>query len=779
MLSLMEPLEVEGLQVFRDDEDPRKFYLMPDQPVIPVDDEGEAEFLFIKYLKEIESTAEDEEVGGGLVLFRSTLAIDPARRERVVAELRTRLDQDKAAGKKPFGLEIGSTEPLLASPLWTAGECSLATFRASETGLVRHATETVPADLAGDLGASFVLELDDDGSEVFWSAFQDRDQQIPIIIMYRLTYKARVSATMEIHARREALQQRLWNQALPCYLLRQPIARWLPLAPSGALATAALATFAARTPHAVKAMIPRHEVKAAIQRSILEHEIDVRIETDSAAASGVQDALFKLASEVLADRIIPALFGDATGEPGARDESDTSAQMDLLEVQERALAGPAVSFDLNLTHHSTIERTIQPNGPIHLLLPDAEAVASSFKELRLSDGFFSLMKVTASTAGVNFERDGIASVHVFFEYEEQDEAAAGRPWVRRRMDDVLRREEDVIYWRFDTARRADGGHKRAYRYRTEVIYRDGPRSETPWSTGSNRKLLITPRAMGALRVELVLTASSEVVESARVALRHRGASDTLFEKTLELTPQGDRRTWFQYTGELTADDPDLNPPEYEYQVTYRTGASEIVLPWRRTREETLEIPSPFKKRLTFNIRPQGSFEGVSRVSGDIVYDDDAHQYRVRESFQLPSPEADATFVVSILEGGPEVAHWRARIHYQDGTAQDLGSGEATPGTVWVGGATDFLEVQVLPDLLDFEADVQLAVVTLTYGDSPTTFTFSKQSRQAVTWRVGRSDPSLDSYDAHIRFIAYDRTKSSEVSRRQIRDQVLVLDRVQA
>lgn len=772
MLSLLDPVELEGLQVFRDDEDPRKFYPMPDQPAIPVDDQGEAEFLFIKYLKDVEATPEEEEAGGGFVMFRSVLVLDPDRRERLVAALRRRLEEEKAAGRKPFGLAIDSTEPLLAAPLWTDGKVSLATFRISDTGLVRHATETVAADLAGDLGASFTVELDDTGAEIFWSAFEDRDQQIPIVISYDLAYKARVSATMSIHARSEVIHRRIWSAARPYELVRQPVARWAQLAHTGTFDAPALRAIAAHHLRPVKAFVPALGLRQSIHQSILDQEIEVRIDTDEAGGDGsVQQALFELATQVLTDRVIPAMFGDP--QPG--EETAGGGASELLEVQEGALGDPAMRFDLELTSRQTVERRIHPNGPIHLLLDDPEALASSFKELRLTDGFFSLMQVTASTSGVSFERDGIAAVHVFFEYEAQDEKNPARPWVRRKKDDVLKREDEAIHWRFDTARRADGGHQRAYRYRTEVTYFDGPTSVSEWQTGTSRKLLITPRAMGALRVELALTAGSDEVVSARVALRHRAADGREYAKTLELTPQGDRQTWFQFTGELT-DEAELRPPEYDYQITYRTGRTEIVMPWVTTSEKTLEIPSPFRRRLDFFLRPQGSFDGVAAVAGDLVYDDPAHRYRVRESFRLGSLAETAEVSVPVLEGGPETARWEARIHFQDGSARDLGSGEARPGTVWIGGETDFLEVQVLPDLLDFETDVQLAVVTLSHDGASKTFTFSNAARAPQTWRVGRSPSAAATYDARIRYIAFDRTKSAEIELAGQTDQVLVLDR---
>src|SRR5262249_46003757 len=152
-----------------------------------------------------------------------------------------------------------------------------------------------------------------------------------------------------------------------------------------------------------------------------------------------------------------------------------------------------------------------------------------------------------------------------------------------------------LYWRFDTARDSGGGHKRGYEFRMDVFYRQGPPSAIGWAPRSDRMLTITPRAMGALRVELVLTAPAIRVDSARVALAPQAAGGSRFETALELNPDTNRRTWFQYTGELA--DSDLTPPAYTYQVTYRTKDGEIVMPAVESTAQSLEIPSPFQKTI--------------------------------------------------------------------------------------------------------------------------------------------------------------------------------------
>ena len=786
MLNLMDPVELEDLVICRDDEDCRKFYPLPDQPVIPLDDEGTPELLFIKYLRDVEEVAEGEELGGGYVQFRSVLTISPERRQRVLAALRARLEEEKAAGKRPFGLQISSTEPLLADPLWTSGTVTMSTFQVSDTGLVRHATESAPVDLAGDLGASLRAELDPDGAEIFWGAFRDhRSTQIPILITYQLTYKARVAAHLEIHASREVIHRRIWEQARPYRMLRMPFVRYVPIVWQGPLVAHQLATLRAQFVEPVAAMVEGPRIRETISQTIVNNDITVRIDTDETGtgeqAAEVQAMLFKVATDVLTERVVPSILGDGSGLPGAGSEAATQADTSLVQLSESG-AGGDMTFDLELTQRSAIERSVNPNGPVHLLVGDAAALERCFRELRLTDGFFDTMRVSASTAGVNFERDGIEKIHVFLRYSQRDEANPVRPMINRSTDGLLHSAAEAVHWRFDTARSASGGHKEEYQYRTDVYYQQGgPPSSTTWAPSSSRMLQITPQAMGALRVEAVLTAPKEVVDSARVTLRHTAASGARFETALELDHTRNARTWFQFTGELETGG-GVDAPEYEYQVTYRVGGSEVVTPPTPSTALTLEIPSPFRKVLTFVVRPQGSFEGVSNLSGDIVYKDQAHQYQVVQSFQLVDLASSHTFQVPIFADAPEEVSWTARLNRVDGSSLTLAPGKGAPGTVWVGTEVDFLEVEVRADLLDFESDVKLALVELVYTDlanslsETSTLTFSKASSEPKTWRVARKDRALDRYDADIRYVAHDRSKDSEVHLRQVNEQVLLLDR---
>ena len=259
------------------------------------------------------------------------------------------------------------------------------------------------------------------------------------------------------------------------------------------------------------------------------------------------------------------------------------------------------------------------------------------------------------------------------------------------------------------------------------------------------------------------------------------ADGSNFTTTIQLTPDANRKSWFQFTGDLI-DTASL--PEYGYRVTYHTAQGDIAGVWTPERTAVLELPTPFKKTLTFTIRPQGSWDGVASITGDFVYRDGMNGYEVRKPFSLARADASVDIAVPVLDQGPEEGTWTARVVRTDGSAMPL-QGHATAGTVWVGMEPNYLEITLVPDLVDFTADVELAVVVLTFRDvardvtESKTFTLSKTSHAQQVWRAPRHDSTLNTFDMDVRFIAYDRSKSSELHLKQLDQTTIVLDRAPA
>ena len=92
-----------------------------------------------------------------------------------------------------------------------------------------------------------------------------------------------------------------------------------------------------------------------------------------------------------------------------------------------------------------------------------------------------------------------------------------------------------------------------------------------------------------------------------------------------------------------------------------------------------------------------------------------------------------------------------------------------------------MKIDIVTDLVDFDADIQLAVVQMSYVDTANkvseskTFTFSKTAKGPQSWIVNRAPNGPDKYDVTVRFIAYDRSKNSELTFRQLNQDVFLLD----
>jgi hypothetical protein len=780
MLNLMDPVTLENLVLFRDDEDPRKFYLLPDQPALSVDEKGVPDFYFIKYAYDA-TTHGDDQLGGGYVQFRTVLTIANDRRDRVVAGLKQQLEQDKQAGKKPFGVAITATDPVLAAPLWTDGKVGLQTFKVGDKELVVKDTDTVPVDLAGSLGASVNLQLNPEGAEIFWASFKNfADQQIPILITYQLTYKARVSANMEIHADRTTVEEQIWQRASPePYYFHPQSARWVKMAHTGALTRLSLATLQAQNTYRVAAGVAPNKVNDTIHSCVTDGTITVRIDVDEAGAKdasgdNVQEMLLKVASDVLSGKVIPALFGDDSQSQPASDSEQGSAPTTPINILPDSQT--TAKFDISLTSNSTVERTCNPNGPVHVLIDNPAAFAACFKELPPSDGFFAIMHVAASTTGIDFAQDGIRTIHVFIRYQQVDEMNPAKPKINQIYDGMLKSDTDTLRCRFNLARDAQGDFKRDYEFRTEVYYANGEIISHPdkWTSSTDQMLAINPAAMGAVRVELALTAPRELVKSARVALQYKRSDGALLSETFDLTPDANRKTWLQPTGEVGKAGTAAGLLQYSYQAVYEIDGGEIAMPWAASTDQSLEIPGPFTSRLAFDLRPQGSFDGIANIAGDVTYNDAAHQYRIVKSFTFSKLGDVFELIVPAMDGGSQEVSYTARINRADGSTMDLPPGHAPAGTIWIGLPT--LKIDVHSEGVDFDRDVQLAVVRLSSSDgsgAETTLTFTKASPAIQSWSMPVGAAGAH-YDADVRFITYDRTKNAEVQQKNLSDKQLIL-----
>ncbi len=830
MLSIMDPVTIENCDLYRDDEDPKKFYLLPDTPVIATDKTGNPDFFFIQYLKDTsDPNTKDDDLGGGFIQFRSIVINDPAKVQRIVNALRAQLQSEQQAGYQPFGNAITSTDPVLASPIWTSGTVKMETFAAGDNQLIRKDTDTVPCDLAGSLGASMDLTLDSVGTSIFWAAFQQyATTKIPIVIQYQLTYRARVSATMTIHAERTTVKERIVANAVPCQFVQggndpktgKPTAgHWQPIQdpawqqavspgpggfknwhPNWGFLQSLITGYGPRYGRCVPRITPT-QVKETIQSMVTDSSIEVKIEsnesfsspggTSSSSSSGdkTQDTLYKLATDILSDKILPMVFGDdaQNGEPTTdpndpnADPSDPNNQTIPVALNSDDKTTESAVFDMHVTSTTSFDRQCNPSGPVQMMIKDQKMYQSCFQTLRLIDGFFSLKRVAMATAGINFERDGIDQVHVFTRYNQVDYGDPQHPNIVREFDDVLRATTDTLHWKFDMARDPSGNHIQEYQFRTDVYYQD-MKISSDWQTASDNFLSVNPAAMGAVRVELAFTAPRDQVRKATVTLSFTKADGSVVSEQLDLSADDNRKTWFKATGAIHQTG---EMQMYTYQVTYAVGNTTIAMPEVQSSADSLEIPGPFTKTLSWTLVPQGLTDQGTFIEGDATYSDPDHQYSVLKHFVFTKLSDSVSFDVPAMDGAPEAISVVGDTRKSDGSKQDLPPyTKSGQGTVAFGPAVfKMMPVTVLPDLLDFDKDIQLGIVTITYHDDANgysdskQFKFSKSSNQSQTWTIPIHTPtSPQTYDVDGHFVCYDRTKSFDIHLKAQTDPNVLLDR---
>ncbi|MEM7152825.1 MAG: hypothetical protein AAF799_08280 [Myxococcota bacterium] len=772
MLNLLDRQTIEDLTVYRDDQDVRKFYALPDTPTIDKDRQGRPSFLFVKYVDDRRNVAEEDEKNGAYTQMRATLGIDAERTERVMNHLREQLVEEKRKGIKPFGKKIQSTEPLLARPDWTEGAVTLSTFSASEDGMVRSVAGSQKPDLSGDLGAAFALELDPAGAAIFWDAFESGN--VPIVLSYELTYKARVpAAKMVIHAEREKVQEAIYTHTRP-YVFKPARKRYVALARQ-VINRGVMATLRQTHGKLLKFMVPRKQIKTAVTNTI-----DVKITFgEGGGDTEVREKLMEIASDMLSNNIIPAFFA---GNQVLDQITDVEEGEDLLELKDD-IEESLEPFHIELSEEVAVDRNSNPSGIIQMLLTEEERQLA-FREVPLSDPFFEQLDVTTRTAGVQFERDGIDSIHVFLEYDHTDAKTGERVFFND--DAVLTGDDEELTFHVERlARDADGNAITHYRIRTEIHYRvDLPKSVGRWVKQQQRQVIVAPRALGAIRVELKLTARPETVEAAEVHLAYRSGAGQVIERTITLTGDEPNQSWFQFTGDFEEQGIE---PTYRYRVTWiLPGGARLESETRAETRDVLEIGSPFTTPLEFTVRPEGSMEGVAEIAGELHYHDTRHDYSIVRSFSLTKLSSEEVVNVPAIEGGPRTATVEGRIVYEDGAHDELTAREVEPGTVWLGvSVRQWLTIYVQPFEADFENDLRIAALLITYTHAdgrverspPLNFLKNgpNPTMDTTEWKVALSEGDPQTFSYTVRYIGYD-GRSDNVAHDDVSDTMIWLKR---
>ena len=161
MLRIDKVQTLEGLQVYADDSVPTTSYVLPEQPRFRLDDEGRPVFKFLKYKRP--RPREDGKNGGGFVVFDVEFAVDDAKQQAILEQLKA---QASASHLRPELVKLGTIQ-------WAKGTAQINVADVSGIFVEKVFNPASPS-LFGRNITPFTVELTQEGATLFEQALQGK-----------------------------------------------------------------------------------------------------------------------------------------------------------------------------------------------------------------------------------------------------------------------------------------------------------------------------------------------------------------------------------------------------------------------------------------------------------------------------------------------------------------------------------------------------------------------------------------------------------------------------
>lgn len=749
MLSLYGSLKVPGVDhvvLYRDDENPHKFYMVPERPTIARDDEGNPLFTFILYARDVDRLAPDErEVQRAYLSLSTQVAVSAEDEAQIRAHLRRILNGERNRGYRFLRLPIFRVEPELAyPPVFTKGAVEFKTF---SEDLVPFTAGSQAPSLIGSNLASFSQMLSQDGSELFRQSVEKGI--VPSIIEYNLSFLARIPAiSIHIYGNRRDFYEELKEHTIVTHTKKK----------NGQVV--------------YKKTWP--EIGSLKEFRDLFHSLTIEIDDgdfrEADPSDNVTQELEQLAFRIIETNILPSFFETAF-EPATEEQSNNK----WLKEIEKELTG---EIDIRINRSDVIEHNVNPNSQLgEVLTPDEIARQTLYVDL--GNPFFSELDVTVN-ANVNFADDPVYALKVFLDYDHQDDVRGVR--VKRAKEVLFRSADEVGRFRQIMAKDSSGAPKDSYNFWSEIIYKNtGESIRIPRSgslTSRERQLVISYRRLGFVKVTLFLGLMPESVRSVRVDMRYPGSHLPSAEQSFELTREKPTATFFTYTGK------EGEPGPYRYRITYNmANGQRMESPEEAAQSETLTITDPFEHTMSARFLAQANFQTVEKILVDARYRDPANDFFADHHAELMSNGEISVWNVPLRDPSLRQFEYDVIVINRDGSRDELKNRKRELGeTIAVpSAASDVLEVTIVPALVDW-AKYQLVLLYLEYSDPANgiheTKNYAFRAADAnldQTWKVLLRDPQKSEFRYRLRFLGFDRADNREVTWTSTSDPILVLE----
>jgi len=711
---------IEGISVYEDHADPRVFYLLPNQPRFRLDEQKRPVFKFIKYRFPVDRS--DGKKGGGFVIFDVEFSVSDELREKIRGQLQERLDQRfRNANPKPQVI-LGQLRPISTS---TLGKPAVTVqFLGSNGALVEKIQNPVGPALFGNFITPVTVELTPEGATLCEQALQGRGGIIQI--SYNLPMVVRLPAlSASVH---------FWSQKFMSFHQEVNIG-----------------TNIWGTPRSRR----ERTEEFFSDKEFASVDINPGMVTDQKVIAAVRDWGWSTLEDAV-KRMLLSNIDPVKDDQKKVDESLRHLTRDIV-VQK------VVDFHRTYRENMNMDWDPTPGGTLPNITNIPGVQWSDYAiVVDLDDPFFKQLNLSAQP-NVDFQNLPIHSIDVHVEYPKQGGAKEVK-------DFNFKKEDDIGHFNVFL-----DNNSRKYKYSYKVNYRGESKVfQAPLVESEETSLTINVGDTGIITADLSPgDIDWEVIRAAQVSVRYEPRNAPAVEKQFTLDKDHPNHRFQEVVFE-TVDKP------YQYKVKYlMKDGKEFEGDWRSSEASTLIVNDVFSAIKTVGLRARGNLEtDVEVILVDLVYEDAVNKYTQTKSTALDSGNNffDWTFPV-ISETGGKVTY-SGTIKYRNNAEEDIPPTEATGNTILVGPKiAGFLEVSVLPDLIDFD-QVKLARISLHYTDSANAidvkkdFTFKLGAANETSFKVELKDKTKTSYEWRATFFLNDGSKK-EVPPRIVEELTLI------
>ncbi len=696
---------VEHVTVFHDDQDPKMFYMVPELPSLLKRQDGTPSFSLISFARDFTLLADKAsalptaETEGGLLQLTTCLEVNQEDQKKIRAYIAGGMGNRPAPrlnGKRILLMRVAALrgdDIKLSYPTWVDGKVAFHLFPSGGETFVKALQGSEKPSLVNTNLASYTALLGQEGLRLIRSAVEDGWS--PGTINYSVSFVARIPN----------LRVRVWGESRQVYDEIKEHCTIVETYRSGN------STRRYQFPQ-VSSLSEIQDMSTNLH--IEYNKDDFRAGADAGGedpTKAVEDLVFTIVKQMVMEKFLsagfePGLKVDKLGtDPlahGGGEKMPGGNQLWLKDFHQEM--NVSIDFTFEGSTNFVVEK--HPNSELFAVI-DKEQVKKSIIEADLSKPYFTLLDVPVQVTA-DFERDPIAAIKVFLEYDQMDEQGGGR---KRQVEEFLfDSNDDRYYFRVVMARRADGTPKDEYTYRSQIIYKASAKSQDliPVPT-TDRNLIIGYDQLNCVNVAVYWGAiPADVVQQVQVSFRYPGVDLPSATADAILRLDAPQAAWFTYTGDNTS-------REYEYDVTFfMTDGQRVTQKNLKSSTQRLIINAPFEDKLRATFVPQGSFPPVSSIVVTATYADG--DYDVSDVHSFTNAADTWEWTVDLRDRAKRDFTYKVDVTYADGSSSAGEPKPGTEGTILVGDvAREMLRVEVVPALLDM-TKWKLVIVRLSYDD---------------------------------------------------------------